>query len=240
MNRFFLPLFFLVLSGSFMALSMPLTPLSASLGNAGRSGYQAAEFHILNPATILHGDVYQLSSFYSYTSDTSDQIAYGLSMTNTKNIPLGITWIKQGQYHISVFSIAGKLSPQMFIGASIHRSSKNENLIPQVGLIYQPFKKLTLSVTGTRVHQILSYGLGSRFMYSPNFVIYADVLYEKKDFLFQGGLEFITKNAFSLRLGSVWPHPVLNIGVSFNAYPIKMDYTWMQNKAHIFGIRIQS
>ena len=237
MNRFSFLFFFLTLHVSFPAFSMLRTPLSASLGNAGRSGFQAAEFHILNPATILHGDPYQLSGIYYYTQN---QMAYGLSITNSKNIPIGVTWIKQGAKSINVFSIAGTLSQQIFLGASIHRYSKNENLIPQIGFIYQQSRKLSLSLTGTRANQNISYGLGSRFTYSNYFIIYLDALYEKKEFSVQGGVELVTKNSFSLRLGSVWPNLTLSIGMSLNAYPIKIDYAWTEKEEHILGIRIQS
>ena len=231
-------LIFLLIGSPFLVFSKILTPLSASIGGAGLSGYQSAEFHILNPATLLYGSSYKLSSFYDYGAE---ELTYGASVVNTKNVPLAMTWIKQGEHSTQVFSVAGKVSKQMFIGVSVHRNSQNENINPKVGILYMPVKRIILSATGGRIDSDeISYALGSRLSYSKNFAFYLDMIYEKKEFSFHGGAEFITKNSFSLRLGSLWPEPSINIGVSFNAYPIKLDYTWVQGKTHLIGLRIQS
>ena len=216
---------------------MPPTPLSASLGNAGRAGYSSAEFHILNPATLLYGGTYQISSMYHYNQG---QKYYGLSMTNTKNIPIGVTWIKKRDQNMSVFSVAGKLSKNIFLGVGVYTPFQEEDFIPQLGILYIPSKILSLGFTGKRMDQDMYYGWGSRWSYFPQLVVYLDTLYEKKEFIFQGGVEFITKNKFSVRLGSSWPVSTLNLGISFNAFPLKIDYTWIQKSEHIFGVRIQS
>ena len=225
------------MGSSFLVFSKTLTPLSASLGNAGRSGYQAAEFHILNPATLSYGDPYRLSSFYNYSSD---ELVYGASITNAKNIPMGMTWIKEGDHHINIFSVAGKVSQQMFIGASVYRTSRHKDITPQIGILYIPVKQFILSATGTRMSsKEISYGIGSLFSYSKSFLFYLDTVYENQNFSFHGGMELITQNSFSLRVGTMWPDPSFNLGVSFDVQSIKLDYTWA-HKTHLIGLRIQA
>ena len=86
----------------------------------------------------------------------------------------------------------------------------------------------------------MKYGMGTRLVFTEAFLIQGDIVYDKDVFSFGGGVEFITKNKFSLRLGQVWPDPSFRIGVSFNGYPIKLDYTWIQKQGHTIGVRIES
>ena len=232
-----IPLFLFLLFFIPAVYSLPL-PLSASLGGSGRAGYGSADYHILNAASILHGKIYQAGGFYSFKGR---QKLYGGSLSNSKDLPIGFTWIRiSPKNNYQVFSIAGKLSQKFLMGAGIHRHSENNEFSPHLGILYKPIEKLTLGFTGDRKNSRMKYGMGFRFVFTESFLIQGDVVYDKDVFSFGGGMEFITENKFSLRLGQVWPHPSFRIGVSFNGYPVKLDYTWIQKQGHTFGIRVES
>lgn len=217
--------------------SLPL-PLSSSLGNSGRAGYGSADYHILNAAVALHGRVYQAGGFYFFKGKNK---IYGGSLTNSKDVPIGFTWIRTSpKNNYQVVSIAGRLSQKFLIGASIHRHSENNEFFPHLGILYKPIEKLALGFTGDRIKSRMKYGMGFRFVFTESFLAQGDVVYEQGKFSYGGGVEFITKNKFSLRLGQVWPHPSFRIGVSFNGYPVKLDYTWIQKQGHTLGVRIES
>lgn len=217
--------------------ALPL-PLSSSLGDSGRAGYGSADYHVLNAASILYGMVYQASGFYFFKGENR---VYGGSLSNSKDIPIGFTWIQTDEdSNYQVVSIAGTLSQQFLIGVSVHRYSKNNEFSPHLGVLYRPIERLTLGFTGDRVKSQMNYGMGVRFVFNKFFLIQGDVVYEKDNFFFGGGVEFVTEDQFSLRLGQVWPNPSFRIGISFNGYPVKLDYTWIQKQGHSVGIRIES
>ena len=217
--------------------SLPL-PLSSSLGGAGRAGYGSADYHVLNSASLLHGKTYQVGGFYFFKG--TDKI-YGGSLSNSKDLPIGFTWIRiSPKNNYQVFSIAGRLSQQFLMGIGIHRYSENNEFFPHLGILYKPIEKLTLGFTGDLINSRMKYGMGVRFLFKESFLIQGDVVYDQDVFLFGGGVEFITENKFSLRLGQVWPHSSFRIGMSFNGYPIKLDYTWIQKQGHTIGFRIEA
>ena len=217
--------------------SLPL-PLSSSLGGSGRAGYGSADYHLLNSAALLNGKTYQAGGFYFFKGTNK---IYGGSLSNSKDLPIGFTWIQTGpKNNYQVFSIAGRLSRQFLMGAGIHRSSENDEFFPHLGILYKPIKKLTLGFTGDLIDSRMKYGMGIRFLFKESFLIQGDVVYERSAFLFGGGVEFITKDYFSLRLGQVWPDPSFRIGISFNGYPVKLDYTWIQKQGHTIGFRIEA
>ena len=111
---------------------------------------------------------------------------------------------------------------------------------PHLGILYKPIEKLTLGFTGDRIQSRMKYGMGARFVFKESFLIQGDAVYDQDAFSFGGGVEFITENKFSIRLGQVWPNPSFRIGISFDGYPIKLDYTWIQKQGHTIGIRIES
>ncbi len=220
-----------------LVYSLPL-PLSSSLGDSGRAGYGSADYHILNAATILHGKPYQVSGFYFFKGKEK---IYGGSLSNSKDLPIGFTWIRTSpENNYQVFSIAGKLSQQFLMGIAIHRYSENNDFFPHLGILYKPIAKLTLGFTGDLINSRMTYGMGARFAFKESFLIQGDIVYDQDIFSFGGGVEFITENQFSLRLGQVWPNPSFRIGVSFNGYPIKLDYTWIQKQGHTIGFRIEA
>lgn len=217
--------------------SLPL-PVSSSLGNSGRAGYGSADYHILNSAALLHGKMYQVSGLYFFKGNEK---VYGGSLTNSKDIPIGFTWLKLSPTNnYQVFSIAGRLSQKFLMGIGIHRYSEQNEFFPHLGILYKPIEKLTLGFTGERVQSRMKYGMGARFAFTKSFVIQGDAVHDQDMFSFGGGVEFITENKFSVRLGQVWPDPSFRIGVSFNGYPIKLDYTWIQKQGHTVGIRVES
>ena len=216
---------------------LPL-PLSSSLGNSGRAGYGSADYHILNAASILNGKMYQTGGFYFFKGKEK---IYGGSLTNSKDIPIGFTWMRlTPTNNYQVFSIAGRLSQKFLMGIGIHRHSEHNEFSPHLGILYKPLEKLTLGFTGDRIKSRMKYGLGARFVFKESFLIQGDAVYDQGAFSFGGGMEFVTENKFSIRLGQVWPNPSFRIGVSFNGYPIKLDYTWIQKQGHTIGIRIES
>jgi len=217
--------------------SLPL-PLSSSLGGSGRAGYGSADYHMLNAASILHGKMYQAGGLYFFKGKEK---IYGGSVTNSKDLPIGFTWMKLSPKNsYQVFSIAGRLSRQFFLGIGIHRYSEHNEFSPHLGILYKPIEKLTLGFTGDRIQNRMKYGMGARFVFTESFLIQGDVVYDKEVFSFGGGVEFITENKFSSRLGQMWSDPSFRIGMSFNGYPVKLDYTWIQRQGHTIGVRIES
>ena len=110
--------------------SLPL-PLSSSLGDSGRAGYGSADYHILNAASILHGKMYQTSGMYFFKGKEK---IYGGSLTNSKDIPIGFTWMRLSPTNnYQVFSIAGRLSKKFLIGIGIHRHSEHNEIFSSFG-----------------------------------------------------------------------------------------------------------
>ncbi len=216
---------------------LPL-PISSSLGGSGRAGYGSADYHLLNSALLLNGKTYQAGGFYFFKGTSR---IYGGSLSNSKDLPVGFTWIQKSlKNNYQVFSIAGRLSRQFLMGVGIHRASENNEFFPHLGILYKPTEKLALGFTGDLIDSRMKYGMGMRFLFEKFFLIQGDVVYEQNVFSFGGGVEFITKDQFSLRLGQVWPDPSFRIGIGFNGYPVKLDYTWIQKQGHTAGFRIEA
>ncbi len=218
----------------FFSYGLPFSLIS-SFGDSGRAGKGSSEYHILNAATIIQG-ASQVAGFYSFDSNNTE---YGVSVSNQKDLPVAITWARDSSQQHRIFSIAGSLNPRWVLGASIHYFS-DQIINPHLGLLYIPFKKLRLGLTGDRIDNEFLYGFGFYYELSKIVNILGDVTYKQDQWTFHGGLEIVVQKIFSLRFGQLWPHSSYRAGISFIGFPIKVDYTWIQKKGHIFGIRIQS
>ena len=235
---------YLLLFVSFSSFSLTLPfPIMSSMGNSGRAGQKAAEYHTLNSANIIQKTQNQASVFYFFNEN---QNTWGGSVLSGQDIPLAFTWVWDQKQHHRVLSIAGKLTSHVFIGAGVHHFSDTSSLLsdnswfaPHIGLLYQPMPSLRLAFTGDRIKDQILYGAGASFSIKKIFNIQADISYQDIWKIY-GGVEFATKNSFSLRLGAVWPDTSYRLGLSFISYPIKLDYTWIVGGGHSFGLRIHS
>ena len=228
-------LFFVFYLWPFFVYSLPF-PFLSSFGGAGRAGKGSAEFHVLNSASIIQG-ASQASGFYFFNPKDTQ---YGGSISSEMDIPLAVAWVwEPSRRQHRVFSIAGRLNKRWALGAGLHYFS-DKTIIPHLGVLLTPFEKLRLGLTGDRVDEKFVYGFGAYFELLKWLNILGDVVYEEEGWTFHGGVEVITQKVFSLRAGQSWPDSAWRIGISFISFPIKVDYTWIQNTGHSFGLRIRS
>ena len=215
-------------------------PLSSSLGHSGRAGSDSAEYHNFNSANIVRGDIYKAVGFYSLNNNT-----YGGSLSNRKDIPLALTWIWDGQVHYRFLSIAGHVSKKWSIGAGVRNWTEgkdflsfNKKIHPHIGWSFQPLDSLMIGFTGDKIHEKLIYGLGFHYSFKKILNVQADIQWEEDEWKACGGVEWVTKDSFSLRLGGTWPKTHWRAGISFLASPLILDYTW--SKGHSISIRINT
>ena len=211
------------------------SPLISSFGGAGRAGQGSAEYHILNASALVQSSA-QAMGFYFFNQESTQ---YGGSIAVQRGLPLGVTWIREGSENRRVFSVAGKWNQYWAIGGGIHYLKK-QSIIPHIGLLYTPIKNLRLGFTGDVVNKELVYGLGVYYDWDKKIRILSDIVSRGSKTMFHGGVELLVQNIFSLRGGLMWPDTSYRAGVSFISFPIKVDYTWIQNEGHSIGLRIQS
>lgn len=233
---FLFPCFVFSLSQDENLLSQGLDfPLMSSFGGAGIAGRGSAEYHVLNPSALIQSSA-QAVGFYFFNQGESQ---YGGSAAVQEGLPLAVTWARKGSEHHRVFSLAGRLHKYWAIGGGVHYFTEKP-IIPHIGLIYTPTKNLRLGFTGSRVDKEFIYGVGFFYDWDKKIRILSDVVHQRGQTTVHGGVELFMQDVFSLRGGLVWPYLSYRAGISFISFPIKVDYTWIQNEGHSVGLRIQS
>ena len=229
-----------LLSSFSFSKEIPFALISA-FGGAGHAGIHSAEYHTLNPAVVSYGSS-RMTGLYFFNQTKS---MYAISLIHTQQLPLGITWLwdKNQNQHYQMFSIAGRLDSKWWLGAGLEyfpSVQKRKLNNPHVGLLYQPISQITLGLTGSRIHQQIAVAGGFHYQCSKYCLFMGDVRYFQERWSLHGGMEWITKNAFSLRIGGKWPGFSYRAGLSLISFPVKIDYTWIQKEGHSVGVRVQS
>ena len=100
----------------------PEGPLALSMSGAGRAITKGAEYHLLNPASLIHFKGAQGSGFYMFGLEKQKPY-WGLSLVENQQIPLGLSYIREwgGQAQYLSFSTAGFILPGWSLGLSLSR-----------------------------------------------------------------------------------------------------------------------
>ena len=120
-NNVFLSCSFLFACSMVTALE-PEGPLALSMSGAGRAITKGAEYHLLNPASLIHFKGAQGSGFYMFGLEKQKPY-WGLSLVENQQIPLGLSYIREwgGQAQYLSFSTAGFILPGWSLGLSLSR-----------------------------------------------------------------------------------------------------------------------
>ena len=228
---FFLPLF---AHAEFLNLDM----------KQGIAKAAAAQYHLANSAAVMEGPFYKADGFYFFNSKEK---VYGLSLANRKDLPIALTWIWNGSKHYRAFSIAGRLSQRWSLGVGIKNITDdkkffvfNRKFSPHIGWLYKIHDDFFLGFTGERINKEFLYGFGWFYSFNSAFNLYGDVHFDHKQWQVWGGLEWKTEDYFAVKIESSWPDPFYRAGIRLLGKPITLDYTWLQNKGHLFAVRIDT
>lgn len=221
------------------------TPRSASLGYSGRAAINSIEYHTLNAATIMKTSSYSHSGFYIFDETQSYM---GVTASNNKSsTPYTATWIRSATVgHRVIWSMAGLLGREGAVGINIHYFPKDHYFYPHLGLLYQFAQTLHLGFTIDFLNAHFSnkdltkdivYGFGLHYAMTPSLQMQGDIVYEQKEWMLRGGLEFIPSSYLSIRIGQSWPLSFYNLGLSLKTSNVEFNYTWMQAGGHIVGVQ---
>ena len=128
---------------SALGFFIPQGPLAISLGGSGRAVVQkGAEYHLLNPATVVH-TTGRLKSEGFYIFEAGGKPDYwGISLMENSQLPLALSYIRErdsnNQY--IVLSTSAYILPDFSLGASLARATEFEDSYwnVQVGLLVRP------------------------------------------------------------------------------------------------------
>ena len=226
-------------SSSYLSKPVFYFPVSASLGGSGRAGVSTAEYHQLNSASTAQGPAHKLSGLYFF--DDKGRSLYGGSISSKDDLPLAFSWMWDGGRHHYLGSVAGRLSKKWTLGAGLYHLSEDKDFFPHLGLLYQPWKSFSLGLTGDKVKDKIIYGAGFYYSFQEVFNIQGDLSHiGTRQLSLGGGMEWKTKNNFSVRVGQSWPQTSWRFGLSFHSKPIGLDYAWIQNTGHSLALRLES
>lgn len=247
----------LLFSSSSFALD-PQGPLSLSMGGAGRAVQKGAEYHLLNPASLVHSQAFDAAGFYIF--ETKENKPYwGVSLMENRQIPLAISYIKERKSEVQYFSIstAAFILPGWSLGLSLSRweTSQDTNWNIQTGFFIKP-KQSSFSIGATWDHILpvegafkgqRNWGLGLAYELYKWLHLRADILYnQKKQWTIVGGAETTINGILVLRFGSRWhltSHTsVFSGGIGLKTKQISIDYSLSQTEhtkqwLHAFNVR---
>ena len=203
--------------------------LALSMSGAGRAITKGAEYHLLNPASLIHYKGTQGSGFYMFGHE--DQKPYwGLSLVENQQIPLGLSYLRQwdGSDQYLSLSTAGFIVPGWSVGLSLSRwevginpnsatksTSKKQKTKAywnvQAGVLIRP-EKSPLSIGAVYDHILPLKGAFKeqrRWALAFSFEIYrwlklrADVLHNtQSQWTVAGGAEALVSGFLTLRLAN--------------------------------------
>ena len=236
-----------VLVFSFSAFPLdPQGPLSLSLSGAGRAVQEGAEYHLLNPAGLVHSQGFNAAAFYVFK--TKERKPYwGISLMENRQIPLAISYIKERQSDEQYFSIstAAFILPGWSLGLSLSRweikQPANWNI--QAGFLIKPQQSpLSIGVTWDHILPVegafkdqRKWGLGLAYELYKWLHLRTDTVYnQKKQWSIAGGAETIISRILILRLGSRYIFTdktfLFSGGIGLKTEQISLDYGLSQTE----------
>lgn len=236
----------------------PQGPLSLSMSGSGRAIYKGAEYHLLNPASLVHLPGFQGAGFYVFETEKKKPY-YGISLMENRQIPLALSYIRERQSEEQYLNIstAAFILPGWSLGLSLSRweTKQDTNWNIQSGFFIKP-QQSSLSIGATWDHILplegafkgrRQWGLGLAYELYKWLNLRTDVIYnQNKDWKIAGGTEITIAQFFIFRLGSGW-YSTDNIfrfsgGLGLETKNISVDYGLSQEKGkkewlHTLNIR---
>ena len=114
--------FVLCLGGLFATALEPKGPLALSMSGSGRAITKGAEYHLLNPASLIHFKGAQGSGFWTFGLEKQKSY-WGVSIVENQKIPLGLSYIREwgSKTQYLSFSTAAFILPGWSMGLSLSR-----------------------------------------------------------------------------------------------------------------------
>ena len=229
----------------FVAFALePQGPLALSMSGSGRGIPKGAEYHLLNPASLIHFKGVQGAGFYMFKVDKQKPY-WGVSLVENQKIPLGLSYIREwdsSNQYLS-FSTAGFVLPNWSVGVSLSRWKKNENahwnvqggllIWPEkspfsIGAVYDYILPLKGAFEGRR-----KWSLGLAYTLYQWLSLRTDILYNREQkWTLAGGAEATLSSFLVLRLSSRWHDKkwLFAGGLGVTAKNMALDYGLSQQK----------
>ena len=227
----------------FSSLAESEEPKPSAFSFIGEGGGRASN-HIINAALLLEGSLYKAEGFYFLGG--SGKI-YGASISNRKDIPMALTWLSNGRRRFQAFSIAGSITSQWALGAGLRNHNESEKpfslkppFSPHIGWFYKMSRFLSLGLSFDRVDEKLTYTISSFYFFEKIFELQGLIRLKEKDRHFMALAEWHTEDQFSVRLGFSWPENFYRAGISFTGGSLIFDYDYLQERGHLFTVRIHT
>ena len=244
---FYLKPLFLLFFCPFAVALTPKGPLTLAFSGSGRAvTKKGAEYHLLNPASIVHAQTLHGQGFYGFKTKESKAF-WGVSIMENSSFPISFSYIREresGDQYMSL-GTAGLLLPGFSLGVNVSRweIDKDTNWNLQAGLLikpprspfslgftYGPILPLEGAYKGER-----KWGLGLAFEPYKWLSLRADTLYNPdKKWSVAGGGMFTVAQFLVFRLSSQWQFTdevfLLAGGVGVFAKHFGLDYGLSQQK----------
>ena len=224
----------------------PKGPLALSMSGSGRAIYKGAEYHLLNPASLVQLPGFQAAGFYVFETENKKPY-YGFSVMENRQIPLALSYIREtetGEQYLSI-STAAFILPGWSLGLSLSRweTKQDTNWNIQAGFFIKP-QRSPLSIGATWDHILpvkgvfegqRQWGLGLAYELYKWLQLRADTVYnQKKEWKIAGGPKLTIADFLIVRFGSGWDlaHDtfLFSGGLGLETKNIALDYGLSQEK----------
>ncbi len=230
-----------------MVALTPKGPLALSFSGSGRAvTKKGAEYHLLNPASIVHAQTLHSQGFYGFKTKESKAF-WGFSIMENSSFPISFSYLREresGAQYMSL-GVAGLLLSGFSLGLNVSRweTDKATNWNLQAGLLIKPPRSpFSLGVTYGPILPLegaykgeRKWGLGLAFEPYKWLSLRADTLYNPdKKWSVAGGGMFTVAKFLVFRLSSQWQFTdevfLLAGGVGVFAKNFGLDYGLSQQK----------
>lgn len=226
----------------------PQGPLALSMSGSGRAAVQrGAEYHLLNPAALIHSYSFSGSAYYIFEQKT-EKPYWGVSLLENRHIPLALTYMRQrnsSEQYINL-STAGFVLDGWSLGLGVTRWTTEEDesnwniqtgflIKPQgaafsIGFTWDYILDLTGEFEGRR-----KWGLGLAYELYHWLHLRMDTIYnQQKKWSLAGGGEATISQFLILRLASCWLAEdntfLFSGGIGLTAKHMAIDYSLSQSK----------
>ena len=219
-------------------------PLSLALGGAGRAATKEAEYHLLNPASLVSHNGFSGSVFYNFAVE-QNKPWWGGSFKENRRIPLALSYIKERETEQQYlhFSTAGFVLPGWSLGISAswwkENSTSDEWNIQAGLLIHPPQTRFSLGFVWDYILPLKGpfknkriYGVGLSYEPYKWLHLVADALYNPHTkWKVAGGGEITLSKFLVLRAGTQWEKTRafrFSGGVSLKAQTMALDWSLSQ------------
>lgn len=228
---------------------------SLSMSKVGRSIYNGGiYYHLLNPASIVYPQPFQIAGFYIYPTKKQRPYWGGTLIENLK-IPVAISYINQQksiEQYLNI-STASFLVSGLSLGFSLiqWKTLKDTYWNIKLGTLIKPKRsRFSLGVIGDYLLPLKGpfkdnrlYGI--EFTYTPYYWLYlkTDALYHhNKTWSIMGEVKFVISHLLALQTGSEWnfSHKKLwfSGGIGLYTKKVYISYVIKQNfDLHILSIQ---